>query len=130
MYVSRYNSLIRGTIEHISAAALHLKEKKRKTFKTVNHIIKVTNILQWDATELSSRYVCKWQVENNFLKYYFFFISMYTILTDPSCLSIHDNCYTQDCVCNCLTAKKLIFTETQPKDTCTCRWVFKTILSN
>lgn len=58
--------MIRGTIEHISAAALHLKEK-RKPFKTVHQIIKVTKILQWDATELSSRYVCKWQVENNFL---------------------------------------------------------------
>lgn len=39
----------------------------------------------------------------------------------PSCLSIHDNCYTEDCVCNCLTAKKLYVTETQPNDTCTCR---------
>lgn len=52
---------------------------------------------------------------------YFIFISMETILTDPSCLSIKDNCYTEDCVCNCLTAKKLNVTATKQKDTCNCR---------
>lgn len=50
-----------------------------------------------------------------------FSISTCTILTDPRCLSIHGNCYTEDCVCNCLTANKMNVKKTQPNDTCTCR---------
>lgn len=41
------------------------------------------------------------------------------IITDPSCLSIYNGCYTEDCVCKCQSARKEIDTKTDKINTVT-----------
>lgn len=50
-----------------------------------------------------------------------FYPSCFTIIiiTDPSCLSIYNGCYTEDCVCKCQSARKEIDTKTDKINTVT-----------
>lgn len=42
-----------------------------------------------------------WLLTKSVLKNMFYF--NFNFISDPSCLSIQENCYTEDCVCNCFT---------------------------